>query len=58
VTGLAMVGKVAVGVEQIFEERRSNSGRGERNGWWSPVVTSGRRDKGARPRGAAMTGGH
>jgi hypothetical protein len=56
--GLAMVGKVAVGAEQIFEERRSNSGRGERNGWWSPVVTSGRRDKGARPRGAAMTGGH
>jgi hypothetical protein len=43
---LATVGEAAVGAEQSSEERRSNSGRGERNGWWPPVVMSGHRDKG------------
>jgi hypothetical protein len=45
-------------VEQSSEERRSNGGRGQRNGRWPPMVTFGRRDRGASPRGVAMTGGH
>jgi hypothetical protein len=39
-----MVGEAVVSVEQSSEERRSNCGRGERNEWLPPVVTSGCRD--------------
>jgi hypothetical protein len=55
---LEMAGKVAINVEQSSEEQRSNSGRGERNGWWPLVVTSRHMDKGASPHGAVTTGGH